>query len=79
MENYTQEYCTPDQPGCIEKKEPNVIRYIQIRAANYGYIVNIGCQEIVIELKEKLIELLSKYILEPGKTEQEYCNKTLLV
>lgn len=56
----------------------NQIRPINITQVNHGYIVVIGCQTIVVETKERLIEKLAEYITNPSEAEQKYNNKQLL-
>ena len=56
----------------------NQIRPINITQVNHGYIVVIGCQTIVIETKERLIEKLAEYINDPAGTENKYNSKELL-
>jgi hypothetical protein len=47
-------------------------RQITITPQDYGYLVNVGCQTVCIETKEKLIEKLIAYINNPSETEQKY-------
>ncbi len=42
-----------------------------------GFIIEVGCQKVVAETGEKLIELVSNYIKDPGKMEQEMLKYSL--
>lgn len=43
----------------------NHIQTIGIQEQDYGYSVTVGCKHFCIETNEKLIRLLSDYILNP--------------
>lgn len=45
---------------------------IIIRSLDHGYFVKVGCQELAIESKEKITELLYRYLENPNKIEEIY-------
>jgi hypothetical protein len=62
--------------------EPVPIRHemrdITISPLNYGFIVKIGCSQFAIETKEKLVEKLSEYIMNPSEKENNWREKGLI-
>lgn len=50
----------------------NMIRSINVRQLNHGYIVEVGCQTLAIESSTKVVALLSEYIYNPLATEEKY-------
>lgn len=50
----------------------STINPIEIRQLSYGYKVKIGCLEIAIESKEKLITMLTLYIEDPKGVEDHW-------
>lgn len=46
------------------------IEDILIREMNYGYLVKIGCQTIVVETPKKLVKALKKYLKDPAGVEE---------
>lgn len=61
--------------GPIQNKLPY---NVTIKALNYGYVVEIGCQSFAIESNDKLIENLSKYLKNPKDVEKMWFNGELL-
>ncbi len=45
----------------------NRIERINIRQLNYGYLVEVGCQQFAIEHVDKLIKNLKEYLNNPSK------------
>ena len=66
------EVCAPDTP------DRNRARPICIEELDYGYLVKVGCQTVVIEKTEKLIKVLSQYLTDPQATEKLYHMRKLL-
>jgi len=56
----------------------NQAREVNIRQLNYGYIINIGCQNFAIESVEKLIVNLETYLKNPSETEKKWFSGTFL-
>lgn len=49
-----------------------MLRDINIRPALNGFIVNMGCQIIVFETVDKLVDNLRDYLRDPDKTEKAF-------
>lgn len=49
-----------------------MIHEIKIKAVLNGYIVNVGCQILVFESRQKLIKELDAYLDKPKETEKKY-------
>ena len=47
-------------------------REIKIVPCLNGYVVHCGCQTVVFESREKLIEQLNRYLVNPNLTEIDY-------
>jgi hypothetical protein len=56
----------------------NKARKILIEELDYGYLVKVGCQTVVIEKSEKLIKILTQYLTDPQATENLYHTGKLL-
>jgi transcription initiation factor TFIID subunit TAF12 len=58
------------------------MRDVTIRAVLNGFVVKVGCQEVVFESRERLLSELDRYLTDPNTVEQEYreqaVNKELL-
>lgn len=61
---------------CIPKK--GKARQIQINQADHGYIVNVGCQTLVFESMDTLIEKLTAYLKDPNATETKWMAEGIL-
>lgn len=51
------------------------MRHIEIQAVLNGYIVNVGCQQVVFETREKLVAELTRYMTSSKDVEKEYIEK----
>lgn len=51
------------------------MRQISIEKKMNGYVVNVGCQSLVFESKEKLLVELARYLNDPQGVEKEYVEK----
>ena len=51
---------------------PSKPKEILIRSLDHGYLVRVGCQEFAIESKEKITDLLYRYLEDPNKIEEIY-------
>lgn len=73
---------TEERHPIPEAPVPNVVlespRHISIRALNYGYEVTVGCQNLAIESRRKLVDLLDRYLTDWNQTEVEYRTGRLL-
>lgn len=70
-------YTADVQTGGIELDAPTLrpwshMRSVKIDQVNHGYMVQVGCQTLAIESKERLIEKLIAYINNPQETEEKY-------
>ena len=54
-----------------------VIRNINIREVQRGYIVEVGCSTFVFETKEGLLDKLTQYLNNPRNIENLWFNKKL--
>lgn len=54
----------------------NKIKDITIRALDFGYMVNVGCQSVAVETKEKLIQKLADYINNPLEINNTWFSST---
>lgn len=52
-------------------------RQITIHPALNGYVVTVGCQNLVFEKTETLLSELKDYLADPGKVEQYYRDTAL--
>ena len=50
----------------------NKIRPLEIREVNRGYIVGAGCHTFAISTKEELTDLITRYVNEPAKVEEQW-------
>lgn len=50
---------------------------IHIETLDLGYKVNVGCRSFAITSTEVLINMLTKYLNNPGEIQQQFHNKTL--
>ena len=48
------------------------MRNIKIRRVMNGFVVGVGCQDLVFETSEKLLGELKRYLDSPEVTEEEY-------
>lgn len=48
------------------------MRNINIRKVMNGYVVEVGCQTLVFETKEKLVTELATYLANPDEVERNY-------
>lgn len=53
-------------------------RTIKIEPQDYGYLVQVGCQSLVFESWEKLVQKLMEYLGNPTATERKYLAGELL-
>jgi hypothetical protein len=51
------------------------VRGISINPLNSGYMVKVGCQSVAVETTEKLIDMLNKYLSNPGDFERKWYSK----
>ena len=58
--------------------EKNKARGIQISQQDHGYIVNVGCQTLVFEKMETLIEKLTAYLKDPSVVEKQWLTEGIL-
>lgn len=65
-------------PGEMAPIRPDRIRPIQIEQLDRGYVVQVGCQRIVIVSASELISSLATYISSPNDTERRYNEGKLL-
>jgi len=63
--NYTINYLYSNTP-----KQKIKIEDIVIKQMDYGYLVKIGCQTIVVETPKKLIKAFKKYLKDPAGVEE---------
>ena len=69
-----------EQPGCEDLRELLVEKYeINIEPLDLGYKVKVGCKSFAITSTETLINMLTKYLNNPGQTQKEFHNKTLII
>ncbi len=47
-------------------------RQITIEPLNRGYMVRVGCQTVAVESKDRLIDLLTRYLRNPQEIETLY-------
>lgn len=47
-------------------------RQITIEPLNKGYVVRVGCQTVAVESKDRLIDLLTRYLRNPKEIETLY-------
>jgi len=52
-------------------------RDANIRVVLNGFIVKIGCSEVVAETPESLLKLITRYLKDPDKTEKEMFKKKM--
>ena len=50
----------------------NQLQTITISAVLNGYVVKVGCQELVFESRKRLLKELNRYLKKPDKVEREY-------
>ena len=71
-----------DSPGGSNTTTPTVrsnkARQIQIGQVDHGYIVNVGCQTLVFEKVETLIEKLTAYLKDPSIIEKQWMTEGIL-
>lgn len=60
-----------------EEEERSIARKIHIESLDYGYAVNVGCQEFAIENVDTLINMIGKYLKDPKTVEKQWFNKQL--
>lgn len=64
--------------GCLVETPPaaplvkNMIREINIRQLDKGYVVQVGCHSFAIETPMHLVQKLTEYINEPAETEKKW-------
>lgn len=51
------------------------MRPVTINKAMNGFVVNVGCQTLVFETQEKLVQELTRYLSKPYDVEKEYLDK----
>lgn len=59
----------------IDQVSNNDVRGISINPLNSGYMVKVGCQSVAVETTEKLIDMLNKYLSNPGDFERKWYSK----
>lgn len=64
---------TPNE--CVKR---NKARGIQISQQDHGYIVNVGCQTLVFENMNTLIEKLTAYLKDPDAVEKKWMTEGVL-
>lgn len=62
---------------CTERPEDPIIRHgkirdISIKGLNFGFVVNIGCQNFAVETPEKLCTKLLEYLKSPNSIEKRW-------
>lgn len=62
---------------CVTVKR-NKARQIQITQADHGYLVNVGCQTLVFENMDTLIEKLTAYLKDPNTVEKRWMMEGIL-
>ena len=67
---------TPE--GCIPTPRSNQARRVEINQVNHGYIVNVGCQTLVFENMDTLIEKLTAYLKDPNAVEKKWMTEGIL-
>lgn len=68
------------QPVCEDSREFYTEKYeINIETLDLGYKVRVGCRSFAITSTETLINMLTKYLNNPGQTQKEFHNKTLII
>mgnify|MGYP000554097125 CR=1 FL=1 len=74
----TQEACdipqTPVEPEQISPVNVNRIDTIKIVQVDYGYTVEVGCQKLVFETQEKLLQKLTAYFNNPAQVRNRWIN-----
>ena len=45
---------------------------IRINSVLNGFIVHVGCQRVVFETREKMLQELDRYFKNPGQVQKEY-------
>lgn len=53
------------------------IRQIRITPVLNGFVVSVGCQEVVFESRGKLLEELHNYLNDPGEVEKAYIRQAV--
>ena len=53
----------------------NVPQPLSIGKVLNGYIVTVGCKQIVFETREKMLSELDRYLKNPAQVEKEYLSK----
>jgi len=63
----------PDE--CVKRNKAREVRITQI---DYGYIVKVGCQTLVFENMDTLIEKLTAYLKDPNAVEKKWMTEGIL-
>lgn len=63
---------------CVPTVKRNKARQIQITQADHGYLVNVGCQTLVFENMDTLIEKLTAYLKDPNTVEKRWMTEGIL-
>ncbi len=64
--------------GCIPTPRSNQARRVEINQVNYGYVVSVGCQTLVFENMDTLIDKLTAYLKDPNAVEKKWMTEGIL-
>ena len=67
-----------EEKACIDYPTPSVVENyydvytVEIKKANNGFVVNVGCQAFVFENKERMYKYIDMYLTNPSETESTF-------
>ena len=69
------DYPQTDPPVAPVASKNNVIFDVKIRQVMNGFVVKVGCWELVFQSADMMLAELARYIKDPAAVEKEYLEK----